>query len=147
MISFFDPDRLSPTSYLHSAEYPHLPTLVFAVCLQDLAGVTLARAQHTPEPALAAGHVGYRIGWPLPAFAKSPSFTPSAQIATFARPGLILPAREWDGPMPSRAVRVPERAHAACWVVARRGASLAGCAKSRYFVHCPEAVGCHTCVI
>jgi hypothetical protein len=114
VISFFDPDPHSPTSYLHSAENPHLPTLVLAVCLQDSAMVTSACALRTLEPEPAAGQARYRHRWSPPARVKSPQFAPFCSDTHLRGPALVLPAREWVGPIPSRAVRILERAHAAC---------------------------------
>ena len=79
MTSIFDPDPPSPTSYLHSADNPHLPTHVLAVCLQDSAMQTSGCALRVPEAEPAAGQVGYLLGWPLPAVLKSRDFAPSAQ--------------------------------------------------------------------
>ena len=48
--------------------------------------------------------------------------------------------------MPSHAVHILERAHAACGAVACRAGSLAGVANLPYFVVCPEGVGdAHMC--
>ena len=49
--------------YLHSAENPHLPTCVLAVCLQDSALVTSGCALRTTEAEPAAGQTHYRHRW------------------------------------------------------------------------------------
>ena len=141
MISFFDPDAPSLTSYLHSAEYPHLPTLVLAVCLQDSAMVTSACALRTPEAEPAAGQVSYRHGRPLAAVMKSRHFALLLGICPLRTSVLVRCVEGSALPTSGRAVRTRERAHAAWRVVMRCRRPLAGVAKMPEFVHQREGVG------
>ena len=141
MTSFFDPDLCSPTSYLHSAENPHLPTCVRTVCLQDSALRTSGCALRTPEAEPAAGQVSYRHGRPLAAVMKSRYFALLLVIRPLRTSMLVRCVEGSTVPTSGRAVRTRERAHAAWRVVMRCGRPLAGVAKSPEFVHQREGVG------
>ena len=128
--SFFDPDAPSPTSHLHSAEYPHLPTLVRTACLQDSAVLTSARALLTPEPEPAAGQAAERLGRPLPAVIKSRYFALVYAECHLHAPGAPLTYTGAGQKLSSRAVRTPDPELTTCGAVAWRDRSLARVTKS-----------------